>query len=766
MEDDFFALRRERALGTADWIVDDPQFLYWNNTHEPRSRVLLIHGTPGSGKSVLAARMVYHVSNNTNLCIYSFCRYKDRQDLKAILRTAIFQVAEQHEEYGNQLQRLRGMHEFNADDLESLKYLWQNVLIRQLERISFSRPIKWIIDGLDEMNAEQRIVFLKYLADLEYTKLDLKILVLSRYTGDIELKLKDIGSGFIELNEERIFADIRAFIHHKVQNSESLSMPHIGDKLISHLETHCHGLFLWVRLILDELSQMTTDAEINTCLISLPTSLVETYNRTLRRLEENLKPSQQRLSKGIFQWTVYACRPLTLEELSTALQPEFRGLVSLKQEIKRSCGGLIVVDGQGNVKLLHSTVSEYAKQSRFIYQSDMSQTAISKRCLESILAFDFSRALDEDLEEQYPLLSYSCEYWTSHVQSCPPDEALSKAVSSLLTTSSALTWIKVMFLIGRHSILPQSMERVLQWARTCEPTEQSHNLETLVLRWIPELRVLTQVVTPTVEQYTGDDRDGRRHGPGVCVYEIGDVYEGCWEEGRRSGFGQIRFKNGNLYEGMWKNDRQHGEGFWKFSDGVSYHGSWNNGEAEEGGMWKFRDGTTRMHLSCGQDGLPNLTYVNYKGTCTTRYHDAVGRFGEDSDPPIWIYPNGSRYVGGWRNGYEDGYGSWYCICGCEYKGYLENGKENGEGVWRFRTGNVYTGDWRDGREHGFGVLQFHMGHEYRGKWKNGKADGEGLMKFANGNSYKGVWQDGRLLGKTIIEFGEQWMERMTSTTIS
>jgi archaellum biogenesis ATPase FlaH len=773
MDDDFYRLRRERAPGTANWIAMEQQFVHWRSSLDSRSRVLLIHGAPGCGKSVLAARIVHHVLNHANsydICLYSFCRYDDtdKQDLNAMLRSAIWQLAQQYTDYGTLLQRLRGIHEFKADDLDSLPYLWQNILIHQLEKLNCSRPIRWIIDSLDEMKTKQQVQFLEYLADLKYTKLDLKVLILARYNEDIELRLKDIGGGIIELTEEKNSADIRAYIHHNVQNSGRLSMPHIVNKLVSHLESHSQGVFLWVRMILDELRQMTTDDEIADCLNSVPTSLGQMYDRTFQRLAENLTPRHLQISKDIFGWTVFACRPLFLEELVAALKPHVGPLTCLELEIRRCCGGLIVVDRKGNVRLLHTTVAEHAIQSSLMGFVDRAVVnGISKCCVQTIPAFEsFSRMLeDRSWDASYPFLTYSSQYWAWHVQSSAADNLdLWNAVLSFLTTSSALTWIKVMFLTGRHSFLPQAMKRIQKWAQSADGyhsalSPERLNLGTVVSRWLSELDVLTQAVTCTLEQYDGEHRDGRRHGWGTCEYEAGHRYKGRWEDGRCSGFGKMSFKSRNVYEGNWKNDRQHGKGVWKFSDGVSYRGSWNDGTAEEGGVWEFLDGSTRIHVPSDHD-LPNLGYVNYRGACTIPFHDAVGKFEGDTDPPTWIYPNGSRYVGYWKDGHEDGYGSWCCICGCEYCGFLENGKESGQGVWSFRTGTTYTGGWKDGRQHGFGVLLFHTGHEYRGDWKNGKPDGKGVMTFVNGNKSEGTWRDGKLLGPASITFGDIWVEQM------
>ena len=266
------------------------------------------------------------------------------------------------------------------------------------------------------------------------------------------------------------------------------------------------------------------------------------------------------------------------------------------------------------------------------------------------------------------------------------------------------------------------------------------------------------------EVYEGEKVEGRRHGYGTCYYEVGDVYEGQWEEGRLHGRGVLKFNNGTQFEGMWKYGQQHGEGIWTFADGVSYTGTWVDGAAQPEGTWMFADGTSRKHLensgSLVNETLPDLSRVScYKGTCTISTHDAVGSF-DDGDPPTWVYPNGARYQGGWKDGKEHGYGIWKCVCGSEYHGYWENGMEHGDGLWIFHNGNRYTGEWSESWENGFGVLSFKEGHQYSGHWKNGKTDGKGEMTFKNGTRYEGEWHDGKLQGKAVIEFGEEWKARI------
>ena len=106
VEDYFFELREERVAGTCDWILSDSVYIRW--IEDPASRLLLVHGPPGSGKSVLTSRVITELSSvdsATSICIFSYCRHDDerRRDLTATVRTAIFDLAERIQSYRENL---------------------------------------------------------------------------------------------------------------------------------------------------------------------------------------------------------------------------------------------------------------------------------------------------------------------------------------------------------------------------------------------------------------------------------------------------------------------------------------------------------------------------------------------------------------------------------------------------------------------------------------------------------------------------------------
>ena len=66
---------------------------------------------------------------------------------------------------------------------------------------------------------------------------------------------------------------------------------------------------------------------------------------------------------------------------------------------------------------------------------------------------------------------------------------------------------------------------------------------------------------------------------------------------------------------------------------------------------------------------------------------------------------GDRYVGEWKNGRYDGYGTFFYLAESKYKGDIyvgefRNGNRYGQGTYTFSNGKVGLGEWKDGKPHG------------------------------------------------------------------
>ena len=150
----------------------------------------------------------------------------------------------------------------------------------------------------------------------------------------------------------------------------------------------------------------------------------------------------------------------------------------------------------------------------------------------------------------------------------------------------------------------------------------------------------------TGHQYTGQFKNGIRHGEGVLSMPGGRKIVGMWEENEIK-TGTYTEPDGTVYEGQWKFRERSGQGTLKFPDGRIYAGEFKSGRRHGQGTMTFPDGR------------------KYVGTF-------LG--GERSGNGIMTYPDGRRYSGEFKNGRVSGQGTMTYPDGRKEEGAFENGK--------------------------------------------------------------------------------------------
>lgn len=90
------------------------------------------------------------------------------------------------------------------------------------------------------------------------------------------------------------------------------------------------------------------------------------------------------------------------------------------------------------------------------------------------------------------------------------------------------------------------------------------------------------------------------------------------------------------------------------------------------------------------------------------------------------YPNSDSYDGSWREGLQDGSGSYTWSNGNRFIGNWKKGKMSGRGVMSWGNGDLFNGFWLNGLRHGSGVYKYADGGFYFGTWSRGLKDGTGV----------------------------------------
>ncbi|MFU8814418.1 MAG: hypothetical protein ACNA7W_03670 [Pseudomonadales bacterium] len=127
---------------------------------------------------------------------------------------------------------------------------------------------------------------------------------------------------------------------------------------------------------------------------------------------------------------------------------------------------------------------------------------------------------------------------------------------------------------------------------------------------------------------------------------------------------------------------------------------------------------------------------SYEGTWVDGLPDGHG---------IEIRPDGSRYVGEFRQGSRAGVGMLESLEGV-YHGDWQDDLPEGDGVFQAADGARYEGAWLQGERFGQGTYTTPDGEQYSGDWAYDQPHGFGHLRSADGSQYRGEWSQGRQHG--------------------
>jgi len=145
---------------------------------------------------------------------------------------------------------------------------------------------------------------------------------------------------------------------------------------------------------------------------------------------------------------------------------------------------------------------------------------------------------------------------------------------------------------------------------------------------------------------------------------------------------------------------------------------------------------TQKNLPCAST-LPDKEWTNCVGTYT--------------------WPDGTKYVGGFKNGMLNGQGTYSWADGNKYVGEFKDEKRTGQGSFYFLAsdqwkGDIYVGEFLDGIRNGQGTYTFSNGGKYAGEFRNGKITGQGTQSWPNGDKYVGEFLDFKRNGQGTYTF--------------
>lgn len=212
----------------------------------------------------------------------------------------------------------------------------------------------------------------------------------------------------------------------------------------------------------------------------------------------------------------------------------------------------------------------------------------------------------------------------------------------------------------------------------------------------------------------------------------GSVYEGRMQGLQMSGKGRYTWgagEDGNsVYEGDFVNDAFTGTGSQYYSDGAIYIGSFADGKKQGTGVFIWND--------CDTDNLAQYSYATLSAACEQLTTESVKSL-----------PMGTWYVGNFKEGKKEGYGTYHYDSNDVYCGLFSDDLKNGKGKFFYSNGDIYDGDYVADERSGKGIYLWSDGKKYEGDFSKNAMNGTGVYTWPDGKTVTGTFKDNTFIGE-------------------
>lgn len=305
-----------------------------------------------------------------------------------------------------------------------------------------------VIDALDECSERKNLVAL--IEQITKWNLgNLHILLTSRkeeYLNQFLLPL----SAEVNLKSSMVDRDIAFHVRTVLQHDPEFSKWQQPQKLEieTSLTEGAHGMYVfisdgmhklmlinscrfrWVSCQLDSIQRCHNAPDLKECLDTLPTTLYDTYDRILKRIDNR----DFKYVHATLQWLAFSKRPVKLKEVAEVLAIDFdsvplRFVLDYRfpepRDILTICSSLVTRSRTDVLELSHFSVKEYLVQGnitehnikRYSFNAQIAHEFIARTCIAYLMQFTESV---NDIEP-FPLARYAAEHWMNHVRSTHTD---------------------------------------------------------------------------------------------------------------------------------------------------------------------------------------------------------------------------------------------------------------------------------------------------------------------------------------------------------
>ncbi|KAI0911092.1 hypothetical protein F4823DRAFT_326306 [Ustulina deusta] len=468
-EDDLITNESQKLPGSCQWLIQKDSFQQWRDALA--SKVFWLRGRPGAGKSVLASHIINHLrALNLDCCYFFFADGdKGKATINALLRSMAWQMAVMHPEAFATISNITNSWKDPPIDKVDHIPVWRRIFANGISKVRLKKPQYWVIDALDECkNGLELMAFLRKIQEMW----PLCILVTSRtgvdtYLTSTNLSMEIISETILEDNRSDIASFLTANLHY-LPGATASAQQDIFDRILQN----SRGCFLWVSLVLRELRQVHTAAEINQVLASNPSDMDALYARILDEMSH--AKFGKDLAKAILTWATCAFRPLSVDEIHFAIERDIQDSIDDIGKSISTCSNLVFIDKAKKVQLVHLTAREFLTRkdgrSEFIIDRSVAHKRLALVCIQTLCGGQGNprkgskhRRLASGLTSNIDsvLYNYASTYLFQHVlQVKSTDNEIFIELAKFLGSREVLVWIE-------HLAKQSDLQRLYQAGKNC-----------------------------------------------------------------------------------------------------------------------------------------------------------------------------------------------------------------------------------------------------------------------------------------------------------
>ncbi|KAI4263424.1 MAG: hypothetical protein L6R42_001427 [Xanthoria sp. 1 TBL-2021] len=492
-DDDLNDYNRLWIEGTCEWILRETGMSDWINTLDG-SHLIWFSAAPASGKSVLSAYVITALQQRNLAPQYFFFYFGDqhKRSVANLLRSFACQIAKENRPFRRGLLDLskQGLRVDKAD----ASVIWHKVYENLLFKMEHRQPFFWVIDALDECESPK--LLLDLIRTCSSSSVPLRIFIASRQTESIQmgvakasrsLRLTKLEKYSLDHNAQ----DIQRLVEQEVDHMRGSEQ--IKNLVIQKILTRAEGNFLWTRLILEEIVHCQTASGIQETLEEFPSDMQRLYDRMEHAILNLPRESSRLLAKALLRWTMGARRPMSLRELSQALEPDFPEILDLRRTISDVCGHFIRVDTSDYVAMIHQTAREYLVQPRETELFVDVHANHEDLCIKTVSALLDSRTTSDMIDDDpssHSYLLYAATSWMYHLKASKSGSGkLLNVLVSFFDGRAFPLWVHLLSRTGHLDVLMKTSKSMASFVALVRKQDASKNP---LLRRLSDLQLLDQ----------------------------------------------------------------------------------------------------------------------------------------------------------------------------------------------------------------------------------------------------------------------------------